>query len=51
MHRDIEVGLTDQERDIRDAAHKFAAEVMRPIGRELDKLADPADVIAQLPKA
>ncbi len=46
MHRDIEVGLTDQERDIRDAAHKFAVEVMRPIGRELDKLHDPADVIA-----
>jgi alkylation response protein AidB-like acyl-CoA dehydrogenase len=42
---DIEVGLTDQERAIRDSAHRFAAEVMRPIGRELDLLADPQDVI------
>ncbi|HEY4668259.1 MAG TPA: acyl-CoA dehydrogenase family protein [Tepidiformaceae bacterium] len=43
---DIEVGLTDQERAIRDSAHKFAAEVLRPAGRELDLLADPQDVIA-----
>lgn len=47
MHMDIEVGLTDQERAIRDTAHKFAAEVMRPVGRELDRMADPADVIAK----
>lgn len=43
---DIEVGLTDQERAIRDSAHKFAAEVLRPAGRDLDLLADPEDVIA-----
>lgn len=42
---DIELDLTDQERQIRDTAHRFAEEVMRPAGRELDKLADPADVI------
>ena len=42
---DNEVGLTDQERQIRDTAHKFAEEVLRPAGRELDLLADPADVI------
>jgi len=43
---DIEVDLTEQERAIRDTAHKFAEEVMRPAGIELDRLADPADVIA-----
>ena len=46
MHRDIEVDLSDEEKAIRDAAHKFAAEVMRPVGCQLDRLSDPADVIA-----
>jgi alkylation response protein AidB-like acyl-CoA dehydrogenase len=44
---DIEVGLTEQEREIRDTARKFADEVLRPAGIELDRLADPADVIAK----
>jgi len=43
---DIEVGLTDEEREIRDVTHKFAAEIMRPAGAELDRLADPSDVIS-----
>jgi alkylation response protein AidB-like acyl-CoA dehydrogenase len=43
---DIEVGLTDEEREIRDVTHKFAAEIMRPAGTELDRLSDPSDVIA-----
>jgi acyl-CoA dehydrogenase len=43
---DIEVELTDQEREIRDTAHKFAEEVMRPAGEQLDRLADPAQVSA-----
>jgi alkylation response protein AidB-like acyl-CoA dehydrogenase len=45
--QDIEVGLTPQERAIRDHAHLFAAQVMRPAGEELDRLSDPADVIAR----
>jgi alkylation response protein AidB-like acyl-CoA dehydrogenase len=44
---EIEVGLSDPERAARDAAHKFAEEVMRPAGVALDRLADPADVIAR----
>ncbi len=44
---DIEVTLTDEERAIRDTAHRFAEEVMRPAGAALDKLSDPADVIAK----
>ena len=31
---------------MRDTAHKFAEEVLRPAGVELDRMADPADVIA-----
>jgi alkylation response protein AidB-like acyl-CoA dehydrogenase len=44
---DIEVGLNDQQKQIRDLAHHFAEEVMRPAGIALDKLHDPADVIAK----
>jgi alkylation response protein AidB-like acyl-CoA dehydrogenase len=44
---DIEVELTDEDRDVQSTAHRFAAEVLRPTGRELDRMVDPADVIAQ----
>ena len=44
---DIELDLGEEERSIRDAVHKFAADVMRPAGRHLDRLADPAAVIAR----
>jgi alkylation response protein AidB-like acyl-CoA dehydrogenase len=43
---DIEVGLSDEEREIRDVTRKFVEEVVRPAGTELDRLHDPADVIA-----
>ena len=43
---DIEVGLTDAEVAVRDTMHKFAEEVLRPAGAKLDRLVDPADVIA-----
>ncbi|MCZ7525653.1 MAG: acyl-CoA dehydrogenase family protein [Acidimicrobiia bacterium] len=43
---DIEVGLDEQELALRDTAHRFAEEVMRPAGEALDKLPDPAQVIA-----
>jgi alkylation response protein AidB-like acyl-CoA dehydrogenase len=46
MFIEWESPLTEDERDVRDAVHRFAQEVMRPIGRRLDKLADPAEVIA-----
>jgi alkylation response protein AidB-like acyl-CoA dehydrogenase len=44
---DIELGLSDEDNAVRDMAHKFAEEVVRPAGVELDRLADPADVIAK----
>jgi alkylation response protein AidB-like acyl-CoA dehydrogenase len=43
---DIDVGLSDEEREIRDVTHKFAEEVLRPAGTTLDRLHDPEDVIA-----
>ncbi len=44
---DIEVNLSDEMQAVRDTAHKFAAEVLRPAGAELDRLPDPADVSAK----
>jgi len=44
---DIEIGLSDEEREIRDVTRKFVEEVVRPAGIELDRLHDPADVIAE----
>jgi alkylation response protein AidB-like acyl-CoA dehydrogenase len=43
---DIEVSLTDDERAIRDTARRFAAETLRPVGAALDRVPDPATVIA-----
>ncbi len=44
---DLDLELTEEERSIRDTVHRFAAEVMRPAGTRLDRLADPADVVAR----
>jgi alkylation response protein AidB-like acyl-CoA dehydrogenase len=41
----IDFDLTPEEREIRDLAHRFAADVMRPAGQELDRLTGD-DVIA-----
>lgn len=41
----LDAHLSDEERAIQDAAHRFAAEVMRPIGAKLD-LMTPEQVIA-----
>ncbi len=43
---DIETGLTEEEIAVRDTAHRFALEVLRPVGEQLDKLTDPQEVIA-----
>ena len=44
--RGLESGLTEEEQAIQDATHRFAEEVMRPIGQKLDKMT-PEEVIAQ----
>jgi hypothetical protein len=44
---EIEVGLSEEDIAVRDSVHKFAEEVLRPVGQRLDNLADPQDVIAE----
>jgi alkylation response protein AidB-like acyl-CoA dehydrogenase len=46
-YADFDYNLTDEQRAMRDMVRKFGAEVVRPAGIELDKMADPADVIAE----
>jgi len=46
MSVDIEVGLREEDLEIQSTAHRFAEEVLRPAGQALDRLVDPADVIA-----
>ncbi|MCP5029022.1 MAG: acyl-CoA/acyl-ACP dehydrogenase [Actinomycetia bacterium] len=41
-----EVELSDEALSILETTHRFAADVLRPAGKELDELPDPADVIA-----
>jgi alkylation response protein AidB-like acyl-CoA dehydrogenase len=47
LHVDIETGQGDEDRMVRETSHAFAAEVLRPAGRELDRMPDPAQVIAK----
>ncbi|MEH6580833.1 MAG: acyl-CoA dehydrogenase family protein [Halioglobus sp.] len=44
--RGLEADLTEEEQAIQEVAHRFAAEVMRPIGEKLDKMT-PEEVIAE----
>ena len=44
---ELDVTFDEEQRAVQDMAKRFAMEVMRPAGIELDKLADPADVIAK----
>ena len=44
---DIETNLTDEQKALRTEARRFFMDVFRPAAIELDKLADPADVIAE----
>jgi len=43
---EIDLNLTDEQKASRDMVKKFGMEVMRPAGIKLDRLGDPADVIA-----
>lgn len=42
---DLEVDLTPPEREVVETVHRFAAEVMRPVGQKLDQMT-PEEVIA-----
>ncbi len=41
-----ELGLSTEAQTILETTHRFAEDVMRPAGIELDQMPDPADVIA-----
>lgn len=43
---DMDLGLNDEDRALRQAAHKFAGEVMRPAARELDRMS-PEEAVAE----
>jgi acyl-CoA dehydrogenase len=42
---DFELEVNDTERQIQSTIHRFAEEVMRPVGQKLDKMHDPQQVI------
>jgi len=44
---ELNIDLTDEQKTIRNEARRFFMEVWRPAAIELDKLADPQDVIAE----
>ncbi len=43
---DLDIDVSDTEKAVRETAHRFAEDVMRPAGRELDAL-NPEEVIAR----
>jgi len=45
--RDIDLHLTEEQSFLRDTVRRFGAEVVRPAGLKLDKMADPEDTIAR----
>jgi alkylation response protein AidB-like acyl-CoA dehydrogenase len=45
--RDIDLNLTNEQKNMRDMVRKFGREVVRPAGIALDKMHDPADAIAE----
>jgi alkylation response protein AidB-like acyl-CoA dehydrogenase len=49
-HLDLDTSLSDKARATQDTAMTFAAEVMRPVGKALDVLADPKDVVSETSK-
>jgi acyl-CoA dehydrogenase len=43
---EIDLGVSPEHRTLIEAVHRFADEAMRPVGVKLDRLPDPADVVA-----
>jgi alkylation response protein AidB-like acyl-CoA dehydrogenase len=44
---ELDLTISDEAKAMLETARKFGMEVMRPIGIKLDKMADPAEVIAK----
>jgi alkylation response protein AidB-like acyl-CoA dehydrogenase len=47
MYRELDLRLTAEQGAVRDAAHRFALKVLQPAAARLDRLDDPAAVIAE----
>jgi len=47
MYRDLNLQLTPEQVALKEAAHRFAAQVLRPTAVALDRLSEPGDVIAE----
>lgn len=45
LYTDLNIDLTDEQIAIKEETHRFAKEVLRPASVELDKMADPDEVI------
>lgn len=43
---EIDVGASPEHQELVETVHRFAGEALRPVGVELDRLLDPADVVA-----
>jgi alkylation response protein AidB-like acyl-CoA dehydrogenase len=46
MYRELDLTLTPDQEALKEAIHQFAAKVLRPTAVALDRLRDPAEVIA-----
>jgi len=46
-YADLDYNLTEEQTALRDMVRRFGAEVIRPIGIELDHLGDPEEVVAE----
>jgi len=42
---DFEIELSETEKAVQETVHRFAAEVLRPVGQQLDKMPDPQRTI------
>lgn len=49
-HLELDASLSDEARAIQETAMEFAAEAMRPVGKALDVLTDPKDVVSETSK-
>ncbi|MFO8010117.1 MAG: acyl-CoA dehydrogenase family protein [Dehalococcoidia bacterium] len=46
-YHELDTDLPDEAKAMRETARKFGLEIMRPVGIELDRFADPSEVIAE----
>ena len=44
-YADLDLNLTDQQKMLREMVEKFAMEVVRPAGIEIDKIVDPEEAV------